>query len=173
MISTYGNLETSVTGQYRLRFKRTLPHALEKVWRSITEPEHLAAWFPTTIEGERAAGARLRFSFPGGEAEPFDGEMLEYVPQSVMEFRWGTDIVRIELRPVGAGTELTLLDTLDERGKAARDGAGWHTCLDALEAHLDNAADARDALTKWSTVHPHYVETFGPEAATIGPPEGF
>jgi hypothetical protein len=24
----------------------------------------------------------------------------------------------------------------------------------------------------WHEVHPHYVERFGPEAATIGPPEG-
>lgn len=35
------------------------------------------------------------------------------------------------------------------RGKAARDGAGWHTCLD-----------------------PGYVERFGPEGATVGPPDG-
>jgi hypothetical protein len=25
----------------------------------------------------------------------------------------------------------------------------------------------------WDEVHPHYLESFGPEAATIGPPEGF
>jgi hypothetical protein len=27
-------------------------------------------------------------------------------------------------------------------------------------------------MSAWSAVHPHYVEEFGPEAATIGPPEG-
>jgi hypothetical protein len=27
-------------------------------------------------------------------------------------------------------------------------------------------------MSRWSQVHPHYVESFGPEAATIGPPEG-
>jgi hypothetical protein len=57
--------------------------------------------------------------------------MIGYQPLSSMELRWGTDIVRLELRPIGEGTELTLLDTLDEHGKAARDGAGWHGCLDA------------------------------------------
>ena len=35
-----------------------------KVWRALTEAEHLAAWFPTTVEGDYAvAGAPLRFSF--------------------------------------------------------------------------------------------------------------
>lgn len=83
------------------------------MWLALTEPEHLAAWFPTTIEGERAAGAPLRFSFPAGQGEPFDGEMLVYEPPSLMELRWGPDTLRFELRPEGDGCTLTLLDTLD------------------------------------------------------------
>jgi uncharacterized protein YndB with AHSA1/START domain len=169
----YGTCEQLDDGRWQLRFTRTVDHPPSKVWRAITEPEHLAAWFPTTIEGERAAGAPLRFSFPGGEAEPFDGEMLAFDPPAALELRWGTDIVRIELRPDGDGTELTLLDTLDERGKAARDGAGWHTCLDALEASLSGDPDARAATGAWRDLREHYAERFGAEAATIGPPAGF
>src|SRR5581483_1054470 len=104
--------------------------------------------------------------------EPIEGEMLAYEPESLIEFRWGPDVVRIELRAVAEGTELTLLDTLEERGKAARDGAGWHTCLDALEAALRGDDGARAHMNAWAEVHPRYVEDFGPEAATIGPPEG-
>jgi uncharacterized protein YndB with AHSA1/START domain len=168
----YGELEQLDDDRWRLRFTRTLRHPPEKVWRAVTEPEHLAHWFPTTIEGERAAGAPLRFAFPQGEAEPFDGEMTAFEPPRLMELRWGPDVLRIELRPVPDGTELTLLDTLQERGKAARDGAGWHTCLDALEAALDGDDAPRAAMERWNEVHPAYVERFGPEAATIGPPEG-
>jgi hypothetical protein len=80
---------------------------------------------------------------------------------------------RWQLRFTRKGTELTLLDTLDERGKAARDGAGWHVSLDSLAAHLGGEPDARDAMAGWNNVHPQYVERFGPQAATIGPPEGF
>jgi uncharacterized protein YndB with AHSA1/START domain len=169
----YGTLETLPDGRSQLRFTRALPHPQEKVWRAITEPEHLARWFPTTIEGEREVGAALRFSFPGNQAPPFDGEMIAYEPPSLMEFRWGPDLLRLELRPIEDGTVLTLLDTLEERGKAARDGAGWHTCLDALEGDLDRGPDTRGEMNRWKEVHPHYVESFGPEAATIGPPEGF
>jgi uncharacterized protein YndB with AHSA1/START domain len=169
----YGTLDQLDDGRYRLRFTRMLPHPVEKVWRAITEPEHLAHWFPTTVEGERIAGAPLRFSFSGGEAPPFDGEMLAYDPPSVMELRWGEDVLRLELRAVAPGTELTLLDALGARGKAARDGAGWHVCLDSLEAELAGDSGAGERMAAWSEVHPHYVESFGPEAATIGPPEGF
>jgi uncharacterized protein YndB with AHSA1/START domain len=168
----YGDLEQLDGDRWRLRFTRTLRHPQEKVWRAVTEPEHLAHWFPTTIEGERAPGATLHFSFPQGEAEPFDGEMTAFEPPRVMELRWGPDLLRIELRQVPEGTELTLLDTLEERGKAARDGAGWHTCLDALEASLSGDDGARATMGRWNEVHPRYVERFGPEAATIGPPEG-
>jgi uncharacterized protein YndB with AHSA1/START domain len=166
----YGTVDQLDDGRWQLRFTRTLRHPQSKVWRAVTEPEHLAHWFPTTIEGEREAGAPLRFAFPGGEAPPFDGEMLAFEPESVMELRWGPDVIRIELQPLSQGTVLTLLDTLEERGKAARDGAGWHTCLDALEAALGGQDDVRSKLGDWAEVHEHYVESFGPEAATIGPP---
>jgi uncharacterized protein YndB with AHSA1/START domain len=169
----YGTLEQVDDGRFQLRFTRMLAHPVEKVWRAITEPEHLAHWFPTTIEGERATGAPLRFSFPGEKAPPMDGEMLAWEPPSLMELRWGPDILRLELRPTPTGTELTLLDALDERGKAARDGAGWHVCLDSLEAELRGEPGAGEQTGAWQEVHPQYLESFGPEAATIGPPEGF
>lgn len=168
----YGTLDQLDDGRWQLRFTRTLKHPQEKVWRAVTEPEHLAHWFPTTIEGERVAGAALRFSFPGDRWPPFEGEMTAYEPPSVLELWWGPDLIRIELRPTPEGTELTLLDTLEDRGKAARDGAGWHTCLDGLQAALDGDEDPRAAMNQWSQVHPRYVESFGPEAATIGPPDG-
>jgi uncharacterized protein YndB with AHSA1/START domain len=95
----YGTLEQLDDGRWRLRFTRTFAHPVEKVWRAITEPEHLAAWFPTTIDGARAAGAPLHFTFPEGEAPPFDGEMIAYEPPSVMEFRWGSRFARRTAAP--------------------------------------------------------------------------
>jgi uncharacterized protein YndB with AHSA1/START domain len=157
-------------GRWRLRFTRRLRHAPERVWEALTAPADLEAWFPTTIEGERAAGAPLRFAFRDGEGPPEDGEMLRYEPPAVLEFRWGTETLRFELRRDGDGTVLTLVDTFDEVGKAARDAAGWHVCLDLLAHHLDGEAPPWSPGDRWAAVHAGYVERFGPEAATIGPP---
>ncbi len=45
---------------------------------ALTEDEHLAAWFPTRVVGERRAGAPLVFEFPDGEAPAFEGRMLAF-----------------------------------------------------------------------------------------------
>ena len=95
----YGELE-KLEGQerWRLRYARVFPHLVEKVWRAITEPAHLAAWFPTTIDGERKAGAELTFAHPGNVSlPPIAGRMLAYEPQRLIEFDWGGDVIRIEL----------------------------------------------------------------------------
>lgn len=165
-----GQLEQQ-DGRWQLRFARRLPHPSEAVWRALTEPEGLAAWFPTRIEGERAPGAPLRFVFPGNEGPAIDGEMIVYDPPSVLAFRWGNEeTLRFELAPDGDGCLLTFLNRFDELGKAARDAAGWHVCLDALAAHLDGAEAAWTPSERWQQVHPAYVTAFGPAASTIGPP---
>ena len=158
--------------RWTLTFTRRLAHPPEKVWRAVTEPEHLAVWYPQEIVGERKDGAPLRFVSHGDSGDGFDGQMLVFDPPAVMEFTWGTDLLRIELAADGAETVLTLTDTFDDLGKAARDAAGWHECLERLTADLDGTP--LPALGEpWQKIHPVYVSTFGPEAATIGPPPGW
>jgi uncharacterized protein YndB with AHSA1/START domain len=153
-----------------LRFRRQLAHPREKVWRALTEPEHLAKWFPTSIDGECKAGAPLRFTFPNGEGDDFEGEMIACDPPSLLEFRWGPDTLRFELEDAGATTVLVFTDTVEEVGKAARDAAGWHACLDVLEHELAGETAPWTPTERWSQVHDRYVEAFGPEASTVGPP---
>ncbi|HEV2374195.1 MAG TPA: SRPBCC family protein [Streptosporangiaceae bacterium] len=152
--------------QWRLTFARRLAHPQELVWQAVTEPEHLAAWFPQQVIGERKAGAHLRFEMPGGDG--FDGEMLVFDPPHVCEFTWGTDRLRIELHPEDGGTALTMTHTFGDLRKAARDGASWHVCLQRLMDELDGAVP--QPWDRWREVHPAYVEAFGPDASTVGPP---
>ncbi len=167
--SAYGVLERSGS-RVVLRFERRFRQAPETVWRALTEPEHLLAWFPTTIEGARAAGAALRFAFPNGESEPFDGQMLAFEPGVLMELRWGPEILRFELSPDDGGTLLTFTDTSDELGKAARDGAGWHSTLDLLSCAAAGKEPLWSAAERWREVRQDYIERFGPQASTVGPP---
>ncbi len=156
----------------QLVFTRQLPHAPEKVWRALTQPQHLQAWFPDNVEGDFEPRGKLRFFSDAHDFE-FDGEVLAFEPPRLLEIRWGTDRLRFELDPAGDGTRLTLTDTFDDVGKAARDGAGWHECLDLLEAELAGTAPDFAPGQRWGEVHGKYVEAFGPDAATIGPPEGW
>jgi hypothetical protein len=137
--------------RHQLRFVRRLPHAPEKVWRAITERSSLEQWFP----------------LEGGEPETLVSE-----PPRLLELDFGGDILRFEIEPSEEGCVLTFTDTFGELGKAARDAAGWHVCIERLEAHLRGEEVQWETRERWSEVHPGYVEALGPEAATIGPPPG-
>ncbi len=155
-----------------LRFRRDLDHPPPRVWAALTEDRHLAGWFPTTVEGARLSGAPLRFTFRESEGAPFGGEMIRYDPPTVLELRWGDDLLRFDLEPArgGEGCVLTLTVTFPEHGKAARDGTGWHVCLEQLAYVCDGTEPPWDPADRWREVHPRYVEQLGPEASAIGPP---
>ena len=169
-----GRLERVDGGQWRLRFTRHLAHPVEKVWQHVTEPEHLRHWFPAAIIGEFVVGGSLRFEFEPGVDAGHTGTVLAVESMKVLEFSWTdgelVDILRIELEPAGDdGCVLTFLNTLSEQGYAARTAAGWQVCLDALAAGLDDRPGPADDA--WREVYAGYVAEFGPEAATVGPPD--
>lgn len=143
-----------------LRYERRLAHPAEKVWRAITESEHLRHWFPADIVGERRAGAGVSMPFwpesvEHGAAEleaagidlddpVLPGEIRTWEPTRLFELVWGdsegdSDLLRFELEPDGDGTRLVFTTWLGEPGPAghAGTGAGYHVCLDELEALLD------------------------------------
>ena len=165
----HGRLEPS-GGGWRVQSTRASPIAQRRCWRALTEAEHLAAWFPTEIQGDRAEGASLRFVFRNAEGPPLDGTMTRYDPPRLLEYRWGDETLRFELRAEGDGTELRFVNSFEALGKAARDAAGWHVCLDLLALALDGGRATAPLEARWREVHPTDVERFGPAAATIGPP---
>lgn len=168
-------LET-IDGRPTLRFERRLSHPAEKVWKAITDPAELTHWFPQDLVGTFAPGAKLRFAFRGeapvldGKPVPdFTGEVLEIDPPRLLAYTWGEDILRFTLTPDGDGCLLVFTDTLADRGKSARDGAGWHVCLLALDARLDGMPGPADS--RWKEFYDTYAERFGPEAASAPLPD--
>jgi uncharacterized protein YndB with AHSA1/START domain len=131
-----GTVET-VNGRLVLRYERRLAHSPERVWRAITEPDELGKWFPAAVELELAVGGKLRFTFREKDVDSPDGEVTELDPPRVFAFDWGGENLRFELQPEPGGCLLVFTNTLDDRSKLARVGAGWHLCLDVLEVNLD------------------------------------
>ena len=81
----------------------------------------------------------------------------------------------LELEERGDGCLLTLEHSFEDRFKAARDGAGWHLCLIALQEGLDGAHRPQPGHGErlpggWSELNDHYQRRFGISSAEATPP---
>jgi uncharacterized protein YndB with AHSA1/START domain len=167
----YGAYDT-IENRPALRFERRLSHPVEVVWRAITESDQLQNWFPSRVEvDELRPGAEMTFRFenmPLDAPSTMTGRVTEFDPPRLFEFYWGEDHLRFELEPVHGSENacvLRLTVLLDEREKAARDGAGWHVCLDRLGRQLAGAeAGGRE---DWRDLYEEYQRRGMPVGAPI------
>ncbi|HEY1738296.1 MAG TPA: SRPBCC domain-containing protein [Acidimicrobiia bacterium] len=145
-----------------IRFERRLSKPVDVVWRAITDPDEMRAWFPTKIEiDEWTVGASLTHVFEDHDIDPLPGTVVEWDPPRRVAFTWGTDTITFELTPgAGGGTDFVLTEELGA-SIAARNAAGWETCLDRLERG--------EAPVDWQARFDHYAERF---ATVLGPQEG-
>ena len=161
----------AIEGRPALRFERQLAHPMQEVWRAIADPRELVNWFPSRIAGEIREGGHLTFSFEEHDVPPMEGEVTEFDPPSRLAFWWGEDHLRFELAPAagGAATHLRFTVLLGSEDKAARDGAGWHVCLERLEAALDGAdtAAAHGVNDTWREHYEEYERRGFPATAPI------
>ena len=134
-------------GTWTLRYERHLAHPAEKVWRGITESEHLRAWFPADIVGERRAGADVAMPFWPDIAERFEvaepdthGHIEVWDPPSRFELLWEGERLRFDLEPAGGGTTLRLAVVVQDPDIATDAAAGYHVCLDRLQELLDTGS---------------------------------
>jgi uncharacterized protein YndB with AHSA1/START domain len=148
------------SGRPVLRFERRLGHPPEKVWGALTESAQISRWFPADIEGDFEVGSRLRFPFREDEGPTQDGEVLEVDPPRELAYTWGGAVLRFELRPDGEGCVLVFTHEFDERDEAPKFAAGWHVCLDGLEALLDGDRHSF-SQERWQELHDGYAGSLG------------
>ena len=161
----------SIDTQPALRFERRITHPVAAVWSAITQPSELEAWFPTEVAGEMRPGGHLSFSFEEHDLPPMEGEVTEFEPPRTLAFWWGEDHLRFELAPAegGAETDLRFTVLLGTEDKAARDGAGWHVCLDSLQEALDGADSTaiHGVNSPWREHYEEYERRGFPASAPI------
>lgn len=138
---------------YSAEFKRQLAHPVKKVWAMLTENDKLQQWFDElTIEDLRKGGI-ITFNMGDGNFEKM--EILEYEEGKLMAFEWAEDQVIFQLEGESDSTTLKMVEKINKiTPKTAKDLAGWHVCLDVIEALLDGKAISRTA--EWEREYPEY-----------------
>jgi uncharacterized protein YndB with AHSA1/START domain len=148
-----------------VQLERHLADSPEIVWRALTERDQLRSWFPCDVilsGGRWEVGAAITFPFSPDVIDlTLTGEVLEVDEPNLLAFTWGEDTLRFELSPEGDGTRLVLIDELPA-DSAARNAAGWETCLDRL-AGVEPPQDG------WQPLFERYAAAFEP---TLGPQKG-
>lgn len=157
-------------GRPAVRFVRRYPHPVERVWAAVTEPSELAHWFPSAVTVQPRAGGTIAFSFDP-HTDPSQGTVLAYEPPRRFAFTWGGDELHLSLQPDdGGGCVFTLVNVLEARDTAARNGAGWTVCLAELDAHLAGGAAEGPhsaAALDWRPVYQAHVDAGVPHGAPI------
>lgn len=156
-------------GRPAVRFVRRYPHPVQRVWAAVTEPAELAHWFPSAVAVQPRAGGTIEFTFDPN-IDPMQGRVLEFDPPRRFSFTWGGDELHLSLDPDGDGCVLTMLNVLEQRDTAARNGAGWVVCLAELDTHLSGSeaeGPHSDGALAWRPVYDAHIAAGVPHGAAI------
>jgi uncharacterized protein YndB with AHSA1/START domain len=160
-----------IDGRPVVRFERTFPHAVSRVWDAITDPARLEQWFPTTVEfDELDPGGPITFRFAEDRYPAMKGVFREVSPPRRLSFTWGDDVLTFELEEHegGAACRLAFSVALDSADKAARDAAGWDDCLDMLGMVVVGATPERPwKPASWQARYDEYKRQGFPATAPI------
>ncbi|WP_163856044.1 SRPBCC family protein [Paenibacillus elgii] len=149
-----------VDGGYTARFERHLKHPVDQVWSVLTDNDRLAEWFPQLRIDELREGGLIKFDMQDGTFKEL--KITDLAMHSVLGYTWGEDRVRFELYPEPEGCLLVLVEQLHKiTGHTSKDLAGWHVCLDVIDALLSGRATGF-RKEEWETWHEQYVRILTP-----------
>ena len=134
----------------------------QRVWRALTDPAELSAWFKVQIEGTIAPGSEVQMTstHEGYEGQRFKVRFVEVTPPKRLVWQWhpgevdpkidysreARTTVTFELEPAGSGTKVILSETgfdeisLERRAKVFNDNSqGWAEVLTWLQKHAEAA----------------------------------
>jgi uncharacterized protein YndB with AHSA1/START domain len=152
--------------EWTLVLIRDLPHPPAKVWKALTEPEHLREWAP--FDADRNLGVVGTATLTTvATPKPLVSEIQVKRADAprALEYNWGDGLLRWELEPRGSnGTRLTLWHNISRRA-IAMGAAGWHICFDTLDRLLAGQPIGRivgaDAIPfGWARLHKEYAQQF-------------
>ena len=117
-----------------ISFEFDLPHAPEKVWRALTDPDLLAEWLLPVIGLELAPGTAFSFKtqpYPGWDGT-VNCRFVEIEPNRKLSYTWSVPfldtVVTFTLTPTASGTRLSLVQSgfkADQKQESGGARYGW------------------------------------------------
>ncbi len=143
----------------RIEKKIVLRASGSRVWRAISDANEFGSWFGVILEGPFQAGARVRgqITVKGYEHVRLEITVERMEPERFFSYRWHpyavdpavdysaepTTLVEFTIQEVGAGTELTVVESGFDRIPAARraeafrmNDQGWTGQLRNIERYV-------------------------------------
>lgn len=136
-----------------LRIRRVFAAPPARVFRAWTVPEELKKWWRVAdgwttplAEVDLRVGGRFALGTkpPDGEAHVVRGEYQEVSPPNKLVYTWHVEgrgeeqnLVTVEFRPLGEGTEVLIKHRVMTRQSAAESGTGWEAVLRSLQHLLE------------------------------------
>lgn len=164
--------------KWTLVLVRELRHPPEKVWQALTDPAHLREWAPFDADGSLGAVGTVKLNTAGMPAPVVSEAIVRRADAPrLLEYNWGENDMRWELKAVEGGTRLTLWTSIPRRF-ISMGAAGWHICLDVLGRLLAGEPMGRMAgmevmkFAGWQRLNAEYAEQFGIEAPAWPPAQG-
>ncbi len=156
--------------KWTLVLVRELRHPPAKVWKALTDPEHLREWAPFDSDRNLGTVGTAKLSTVGAPTPHVTETQVKRADApKVLEFNWGGGDTRWELEPLGdSGTRLSLWANIN-RAWISMGAAGWHIAFDVLDRLLAGQPIGRitgpDAMKVegWQRLNAEYAEQFGVE----------
>jgi uncharacterized protein YndB with AHSA1/START domain len=144
-----------------VRFERRYAHAIEKVWRALTDPARLEDWMGRA-RVEPHVGGRYELMLDG--PHPMTGRILVWEPPQTLEVSWRNadapdSIIRYALTRDSEGTRMIFTHTHMPYASSALMLPGWHVLFWRLGGLLDGDAKP-EAKRSWREMQAVYVDRY-------------
>ncbi|NRA03249.1 MAG: SRPBCC domain-containing protein [Myxococcales bacterium] len=148
-----------ITACYSMRFERESKHSAARLWRAITDPAEIAAWWGTpSARVDLRIGGEYFVEFAEPNPNDLTGVVTHLEPERSLVYLWDRTPVEWEIHERARGCAYVFTHHGQPPGMVEHEGgiaAGYHVGFEAIERHMDGTAidPGHDAWTRWTEVY--------------------
>ena len=110
-----------------VKWERKTNQPVEAVWAMLSDNNRLEKWFDELRAGDLRKGGFMKFYIPDVMDEKL--EIMDFKPNSVLEFDWFGDVIRFELHPENDGVHDNFIGKSEDNNRANKKRSCRLACL--------------------------------------------